>query len=426
MAHLPPGLARLSIEIQQQLGAVPSIGPTPPPREFRIFAKGLFRSLNTFGGRNEWVFDDQSAKLVMEKAARKGTDYVIDYEHQSVVTEGRAPAAGFFKLQVRNGELWATDIEWTEQGAADLKSGRDPNGNRTAPNYRYFSPVFSFDKAGVINGLTNLGLTNMPATRDMAAIAAKQQITRSSSSMMSSRAPRSIPSFAPPRARKEFHMAGSNKEMARQAHQDAIEALKSAHADVIATLRESRDNSVNDAKETQAALSEAKSTITAKDAALAAKDAEIAMLKATATDIAGVVGKATLAEAKGVIAALKQEAEKAVADMAALKVKQEKTEADAKVAKLTQLVEQGIADGKITPAEKDAFLKADLSFVETIISVRPKIVNTTSTPQNAPAVPPAQLDGLDPEMVATLKAMGQDPAKVAADLKKSGVPIVLQ
>ena len=409
--------ARLSIELSTVLLR------KDPPSEFRIFAKGAIKSLNSYDGRSDFVFNEASAKSVMERATKKGTDFVIDYEHQSVTTEGRAPAAGYFKLELRNGELWATQVEWTEQGVANLSPGQDKSGRRTPPSYRYFSPVFSFDsKTGQILSLTNLGLTNLPATRDMQAIAAKQH-RPGSSTTSSSRPSSNTPSFAALRERKEKQM--SKSDFARAAQAEALENMKQSHADTVATLKDARETAVNETAEVRAQLTEAKNTISAKDGTIAAKEAEIAALKVQASEVSAIVGKASLAEAKGAFAALKQEAEKAVATAAEMKAKVDKIEADSKTAKLVQLVDGGIADGKITPAEREAFLKADVSFVETILAVRPKIVKQEGVIPPKPAEPAAALN-LDPELEATLKAIGHDPQKLAAAMKERGVPMILQ
>ena len=402
--------ARLTVE----LAPVPTISdlpPRPPPREFRIFSKGAFRSLNTVGGRADFIFDEQSATLVMAKAQRKGTDYVIDYEHQTMNVPGRAPAAGYFKLSLRNGELWATEVEWTEQGAADLTSGKDKFGKRTPPAYRYHSPVFSFDdKTGRVTGLINLGLTNMPATRDMQALAASHRpasLTSSSSASRSNSNTNSQASIASGGDRKEKKMSKSS------AKSEAMEILKSAHADAIASLKDTNTSLVSTNEELRAALSEAKTLATAHEV-------ELSTLKAQAKDVAAIAGKETLAEAKGAFAALKQESTKNAETVAELKAKFDKLDADAKIAKLTQLVDKGVTDGKITPAEREHFLKAELSFVETILAIRPAVVKMnagTEPPKPADTLP---MPDLAPDLLATLSALGHDPAKLAASMRQGG------
>jgi phage I-like protein len=132
-----------------------------PPTEFRILAKG--RNETTKG---VIVFDDAAARAVMEAYKAHGADLMIDYEHKSILTAG-APAdggkaAGWFKPAVRNGELWATEVQWTGPGAAALSSRE----------YRYFSPAVLHDAKGHVRKLVNVALTNLPATKQLRALVA--------------------------------------------------------------------------------------------------------------------------------------------------------------------------------------------------------------------------------------------------------------
>jgi phage I-like protein len=83
-------------------------------------------------------------------------DIPIDWEHatQRKAPKGeKAPAAGWIKrLEVRDGSVWGR-VDWTPQGAADLAS----------KEYRYFSPAFGHNLAGIILSLVSGGLTNEPA-----------------------------------------------------------------------------------------------------------------------------------------------------------------------------------------------------------------------------------------------------------------------
>ena len=128
-----------------------------PPTEFRIFASG---PIDTTKG--SFTFDEASAAAVMADYTAHGIDLMIDYDHASLSPMPVDPAlsaraAGWFKLAVRNGELWAVDVRWTDPAKAAL----------TAKEWRFMSPAFTTDDAGRVTSLLNVALTNMPATRQL-------------------------------------------------------------------------------------------------------------------------------------------------------------------------------------------------------------------------------------------------------------------
>jgi phage I-like protein len=144
-----------------------------PPREFRLFAAGPVPTI-TFGSEKEeeYSFTERSQKAVLEHSQKWGVAHSLDWEHRALFAatsgDGRAPAAAWYKLAVRNAELWAVDVEWTPQGAADL----------TSRAYRYVSPAFDYDpKTREVLAIINTALTNTPKTRNapalMAALAAQ-------------------------------------------------------------------------------------------------------------------------------------------------------------------------------------------------------------------------------------------------------------
>ncbi len=115
--------------------------------------------------------DEDGARLVAEASARM-SDRVIDYEHATLLQAkaggGKAPAAGWFRaLEWRPGDgLWALGVQWTALAAKHLADRE----------YRYLSPVFSFDKeSGRVLQLLHASLTNDPGLdglTDLAALAA--------------------------------------------------------------------------------------------------------------------------------------------------------------------------------------------------------------------------------------------------------------
>ncbi len=119
------------------------------------------------GPGRSWRLSAASAALLMKQAAARRTPYVIDYEHQTLNSEHNgqpAPAAGWFKtLEWREGQgLFAVDVQWTDKARAMIAAGE----------YRFISPVFSYDDKGRVTALHMAALTNNPALDGMAALAA--------------------------------------------------------------------------------------------------------------------------------------------------------------------------------------------------------------------------------------------------------------
>src|SRR5688572_17639495 len=92
---------------------LPFSGDGPPP-EFRIFTAGIVDTV-----KGKFLFDEAAAQAVMAEYERHGIDLMVDYDHASLGTN-QSPdpaqagkAAGWFNLQVRNGELWAVNVRWT-------------------------------------------------------------------------------------------------------------------------------------------------------------------------------------------------------------------------------------------------------------------------------------------------------------------------
>jgi phage I-like protein len=122
-------------------------------KRFRIFKKGL--NTNTNGA--PILFDEKSAELVMAHFKRHGTDLMIDLEHLSLNKESKAydpDARGWTRLEIFNGELWATVLDWTADGERRIKERLQ----------KYISPAFLTDKENRATRIVNMGLTALPAT----------------------------------------------------------------------------------------------------------------------------------------------------------------------------------------------------------------------------------------------------------------------
>jgi phage I-like protein len=134
----------------------------------QLFPAGAFKARD---GRpkdvaaGHWYIDALVAARLISLLQARVTDLVIDYEHQTLnsAENGKpAPAAGWFKgaaLEWREGQgLFATQVGWTESAAGFI----------AAKEYRYLSPVFSYDRnSGAVLDLLHVGLTNYPALDGM-------------------------------------------------------------------------------------------------------------------------------------------------------------------------------------------------------------------------------------------------------------------
>lgn len=116
-----------------------------------------------------WRLDVEDARRVLALLATRQTDVVVDYEHQTLHSEKNgqpAPAAGWIKpSNIVLGEqgLYAVDVEWTAAASSHIKERE----------YRYISPVFSYDKnTGAVVQLHHVALTNYPAVDGMDALSA--------------------------------------------------------------------------------------------------------------------------------------------------------------------------------------------------------------------------------------------------------------
>ncbi|MEH5891141.1 phage protease, partial [Enterobacter roggenkampii] len=136
---------------------------TATPGVIQLFPAGEFRARD--GRPTEcaaWLMTREIAERLIAAADARDTPYVLDYEHQTLRAAKNglpAPAAAFFKkLEWRDGEgLFAIDVEWTAAAAAMVE----------AKEYRFISPVFSYDKTGQVMELLNAALTNTPAVDGM-------------------------------------------------------------------------------------------------------------------------------------------------------------------------------------------------------------------------------------------------------------------
>jgi hypothetical protein len=139
--------------------------PSGPPSAFRIWKAGV--NITDHGNT---VFSDRSAELLMAQQAARGNRFPIDVDHLSLNVEAPLEsrrAVGWFSIDVRDGELWAVDVEWSDTVKAGLV--KEP------PEWRYHSPAYDQDaETGEVTCLLNLAITNLPATHEVTALASRR------------------------------------------------------------------------------------------------------------------------------------------------------------------------------------------------------------------------------------------------------------
>lgn len=137
---------------------------------FGTFAARDGRPGNLAGAPNKhWeVTNEQGLMLAaaMNTIAAQ-TPIVIDYEHQTLLsaTNGQpAPAAGWIKrVEWQAGKGLFASVEWTAKARALIDGGE----------YKFISPVITWDKTGAVTGVLNAALVNYPALLGMEPVVAQ-------------------------------------------------------------------------------------------------------------------------------------------------------------------------------------------------------------------------------------------------------------
>lgn len=145
-----------------------------PPKAFRLLPGGRFKSADGSGRPVEvpdgWRLDQADAVAVAAAFNARTDARVIDYEHQTLHAEKNgqpAPAAAWMgAMEPRDDGLWVS-ADWTERAATMIAAGE----------YRYISPVFTYDKrTGRVLAVLHAALTNyagLDGLTDLAALVAK-------------------------------------------------------------------------------------------------------------------------------------------------------------------------------------------------------------------------------------------------------------
>jgi phage I-like protein len=311
-----------------------------PPAEFRIFASGFIETT-----KGVFKFDDKSADAVMEKVADWGNDYCIDYGHSMLSFFQLDPAesmkaAGWFTPELRDGELWASNVSWTKK-ASEMLSEREA---------RYISPAFDFDADGRVTELVNCALTNIPATKNQIPLVASREggdrKYNPKERKMSKK--NRVNAFVlyklglPPDADDTQVMA------ALDGLRDASRSAEATRARLEKDEREKKEREEKARKEREGdpdlATLVGKGAVETATAEKSRVDSEKQLVELT--------GAKSYGEALGVVLSWKNQ----VPEIATLQARIAELEQKGQGATAEVLVEQGIRDGKISPAQKEMWL----------------------------------------------------------------------
>jgi phage I-like protein len=143
----------------------------PLPREFRIFRAGENYSDR---GPKPFVFDERSAAAIMGAYQAAGNLQMMDLQHGATDAEAQvirtdaADAMCWYALEMRGGELWGVNADWSTEGERRLR----------AKLQRFVSPTFRTDKSGRIVELANVALVSRAGffcATDLAALKARSR-----------------------------------------------------------------------------------------------------------------------------------------------------------------------------------------------------------------------------------------------------------
>jgi phage I-like protein len=275
--------------------------------EVQLLPPGEFAARDGRPGLGEkWKLTDaqgkQLAQRMTELAAQ--TKFSFDYEHQTIYAPKNgqpAPASGWAtQFEWRSGQgLFATDVKWTERALKMIEGGE----------YLYISPLITWNASGEVTGVLNAALVNYPALLGMSPIGKEMEAALATQ-------------FSAP----------TQTEIDMPLLQQLIAALSLA-----ATATET----------------EALSAVTALVSKANEKPAAVPAALATALSIKPDADEATALSA---VTALQQKATGSDATtlqtITALQGQLNTMQADLNKQSVSELIEQGLKDGKLLPATR--------------------------------------------------------------------------
>lgn len=311
------------------------------PTAFRIWRAG-----SNVTDHGPTIFTDRSAEMLIAEQMLRGNRYSMDVNHLSL--DKTAPlenqrAVGFFSLDVRGGDLWAVDCEWTDVVRGGLS--KDP------PEWKYFSPAYDVDaETGEVVGFLNCALTNTPATHNVTALASRGATQQKDKRMKFAEAMAAM--AGDDEEKKEAARAaikaafGEEKEEPKKDSADEEEPKKdAAEEEAPDSKKESADDEPSPDSKKDAAV-----VVASQDKTLRAALARIEALEAKTTDderkaliagremsksLASTLSKSPLAFVKSVCAGLPPKAKIDLAASAKVSATRGDTQVDGAAAKQT-------------------------------------------------------------------------------------------
>ena len=342
------------------------------PEWLRLLPLG---QVNLVDGRPSFEVAPESLADMVKAFENRGTDLVIDYEHQSL-TGGQAPAAGWIKdLEVREDGLWA-QVEWTGQAEEYLKRRE----------YRYFSPVLRLDPTTrQPQELMNVALTNIPAIQGLSPLVAKWGGEALQALTSQAKPGPELLEMTTPQGAEDFE---AHKEKTRWAEELKARLGLEPEAPASALWQQS-----------------------------------VELLRDLAQNL-GLPAEATFSQLKGGVEALKAGNLQVEALQEELAVLKDRLIEETSI----RMVEDAMVAGKISPAQKDwalSYCRQDLESFRTYVEQAPRVVPVGER-LNLGDDFSRENQGLTPEELAVCRAMNLSPeaysqAKVKmAQAKKRG------
>lgn len=350
------------------------------PTEIQLLPDGLFRASD---GRPAdlagWQMDAAIAAPLLQQAAGRANPFLIDFEHQTLLTKQNgqpAPAAGWFSaLAYREGSgLWATGVAWTPRAAAMIAAGE----------YRFISPVFTFDAQGRVTRLLHAALTNDPALDGMAAVAAAYRLDADSADSLSTFLP--LPHAQP-------HEALTMDDILERIVYLLNLPITATPDEVAAELDKLKAMILADASGTAAAsFGGLIAHLTALTDAKRGAEQQVAALSATHQPMVVV--------------------EQLKAEVAALRAEQAQRDREA-------LIADGLADGRLLPVQADWARTQSPAALSAYLASTPPIAALAGTQTDG--VPPVvSASMLTPDEITACRLLGQSEADYLSRKSASG------
>jgi phage I-like protein len=341
------------------LSSLAQAGSAELPERVPLHPFGAFR-----GNGKDFVFDEQSLAIVRAQVEQIGNLFVVDWHHQTRdVEKGKrdtAPAALWLKdVVVEDGYVYGVVESWTPKGAEAVRS----------KEYRYLSAVFPYDSEGRVLGYHSFGLVNRAGTyhQRVIGLGARRLVDHRLAALELSYDDIRRLLFAAVQERFgdnsyptevfDDHVivetdGGKFLKIGYRIENETVR-FDSEPVEVRKTYTEARDRELVMLERLRKLLglsdSATEDEVMAKLQALTGTNQQLAALAA----IAGTEPDATAI--LGAVQGLKQ----AAGQVAALTARTQELEAQLAKRELDELLEQGQAEGKITPAMATAILGAD-------------------------------------------------------------------